>query len=68
MFGGMGSFQEQFEDDPQGFMKRMAQMQQNGNGGSCPMMSSKYFDPFNEETLQYGYDCVFKSRWAFILD
>lgn len=60
--------QEMFENDPQAFMKRMAAMNQNGGGGSCPMMGAKYFDPFNEETMDYGYECAFKSRWAFLLD
>ena len=40
----------------------------SNSGGSCPVMSSKYFDPFNEESLEYGYDAQFKSRWAFLLD
>jgi hypothetical protein len=46
----------------------MQAMQNNGAGGSCPMMGTKYFDPFNEETLTPGYDCAFKSRWAFLLE
>ena len=46
----------------------MAAMSQNGGGGSCPVMSAKYFDPFNEEALEPGYDCAFKSRWGFLID
>ena len=45
----------------------MAAMQANG-GGSCPVVASKYFDPFNEEQLEYGYECQYKSRWSFLLD
>ena len=62
------SMQDQFENDPQAFLKRMAAMSNGGGGGSCPMMGTKYFDPFNEESLEYGYDCAFKSRWAFLLE
>ena len=65
---GMDSMQDQFETDPQAFLKRMQQMSQDNSGGSCPMMSAKYFDPFNEETLSYGYEAVYKSRWAFLID
>ena len=64
----MDSMQDQFDNDPQAFLKRMQQMSQNNEGSSCPVMSAKYFDPFNEETLEYGYDCEYKSRWAFLLD
>lgn len=60
------SMQDQFESDPQAFLKRMAAMQQNG--GSCPVMSAKHFDPFNEESLPFGYDCPYRSRWGFLLD
>ncbi len=35
-------------------------------------MGTKYFDPFNEDVedkgLAFGYDCAFKSRWAFLLE
>jgi tetratricopeptide (TPR) repeat protein len=31
-------------------------------------MSAKYFDPFNEEKLEYGYECLYKSRWSFLID
>lgn len=47
-------------------MERMAKMQESG-GGSCPMMSSKYFDPFNEK-MEFGWNCHYKSRWAFLLN
>jgi len=59
--------QDLFEHDPQAFLKKMSAMQANG-GGSCPMMATKYYDPFNEETLEHGYECPFKSRWAFLID
>ena len=32
------------------------------------MMATKYYDPFNEETLELGYECAFKSRWAFLIE
>lgn len=56
-----------YDQDPQAFFKRMASMGANG-GGSCPVQAPKYFDPFNEETLDPGYDCLYKSRWGFLLD
>jgi len=31
------------------------------------MMSSKYFDPFNEK-MEFGWNCHYKSRWAFLLN
>lgn len=40
----------------------------NLNGGSCPVMSAKYFDPFNEEKLEHGYPAAYKSKWSFLLD
>ena len=46
-------------------MERMAKMQESG--GSCPMMSAKYFDPFNEK-MEFGWNCHYKSRWAFLLN
>jgi hypothetical protein len=30
-------------------------------------MSNKYFDPFNEK-FDFGWNCNFKSRWAFLLN
>ena len=45
----------------------MAAMSEGGGGGSCPFMGGKYFDPFNEK-FDYGFNCNFKSRWAFLLN
>lgn len=36
-------------------------------GGSCPVMASKYFDPFNEK-FEFGWNCQYKSRWSFLLN
>lgn len=47
-------------------MQRMAEMTEKNQGGSCPMMGSKYFDPFNEK-FDFGYNCDYKSRWSFLM-
>lgn len=36
-------------------------------GGSCPVMTSKYYDPFNEK-FDYGWNCFFKSKWSFLIN
>jgi hypothetical protein len=54
--------QELYEQDPKAFMDRMAS---KGEGGGCPFMSSKHYDPMNTE-MEFGWNCRYKSRWDFL--